>query len=199
MDENLSPSGSISNITVQWCIIAEGLNHSSHHKGAHGYGSLVRAVGGLSLHHNLWAHNNGRNPRLGDDYGKMPYPTFDVRNNVVYNYGEVCSGMTGDHLDVNYVANYIRPGPDSKRKRGVIVFTSTACARFYVSGNVVEGNEPTTKDNRLLFDRTEIKGRQLARIIHNVRRKDATRALISEGNSHFGWGGMPTTVCRNQV
>ena len=39
----------------------------------------------------------------------------------------------------------------------------------------------------------------LARIIHNVRRKDATRALISEGNSHFGWGGMPTTVCRNQV
>jgi cyclophilin family peptidyl-prolyl cis-trans isomerase len=39
----------------------------------------------------------------------------------------------------------------------------------------------------------------LTRIIHNVRRKDATRALISEGNSHFGWGGMPTTVCRNQV
>ena len=161
VDENLSPSGSISNITVQWCIIGEGLNHSIHHKGGHSYGSLVRAVGGLSLHHNLWAHNNGRNPRLGDDYGKLPYPTFDVRNNVVYNYGAVCSGMTGDHLDVNYVANYIRPGPDSKRKMGVIVFTSTADARYYVSGNVVEEKEAVTKDNGLLFDRTEYKGKKL--------------------------------------
>ncbi len=161
VDENLSPSGSISNITIQWCIIGEGLNHSIHHKGGHSYGSLVRAVGGLSLHHNLWAHNNGRNPRLGDDYGKLPYPTFDVRNNVVYNYGAVCSGMTGDHLDVNYVANYIRPGPDSKRKMGVIVFTSTADARYYVSGNVVEEKEVVTKDNGLLFDRTEYKGKKL--------------------------------------
>jgi len=85
VDENLSPSGSISNVTVQWCLIAEGLNHSIHHKGAHGYGSLVRAVGGLSLHHNLWAHNNARNPRLGENYHQPPYPTFDVRNNVIYN------------------------------------------------------------------------------------------------------------------
>ena len=161
VDENLSPSGSISNITIQWCIIGEGLNHSIHHKGGHSYGSLVRAVGGLSLHHNLWAHNNGRNPRLGDDYGKLPYPTFDVRNNVVYNYGAVCSGMTDDHLDVNYVANYIRPGPDSKRKMGVIVFTRTADARYYVSGNVVEEKEAVTKDNGLLFDRTEYKGKKL--------------------------------------
>ena len=161
VDENLSPSGSISNITVQWCIIAEGLNHSIHHKGAHSYGSLVRAVGGLSLHHNLWAHNNGRNPRLGDQYGKPPYPTFDVRNNVVYNYGAVCSGMTGDHLDVNYVANYIRPGPDSQRKRGVIVFTDTADAKYYVDGNVVEGNQLVTKENGALFDRTEFKGKKL--------------------------------------
>jgi hypothetical protein len=54
VDEALSPSGDISNITVQWCLIAEGLNKSVHKKGAHGYGSLVRASGGLTLHHNLW-------------------------------------------------------------------------------------------------------------------------------------------------
>jgi pectate lyase len=183
VDENLSPSGSISNITVQWCIIAEGLNRSIHHKGVHGYGSLVRAVGGLSLHHNLWANNNGRNPRLGDHYGKPPYPTFDVRNNVIYNYGAVCSGMTGDHLDVNYVANYICPGPDSQRKRGVIVFTDTADARYYVDGNVVDGNESVTSNNGLLFDRIDFKGKNLVTrqgkpfIVPEVRTVEAAEAF----------------------
>jgi pectate lyase len=161
VDENLSPSGSISNVTVQWCIIAEGLNHSVHHKGAHGYGSLVRAAGGVSLHHNLWAHNNARNPRLGENYQIPPYPTFDVRNNVIYNYGDLCSGMTGDHLSVNYVANYIRPGPNSNPKHGVIVFTDTADANYFVAENVVDGNATATQDNGNLFDRTECNGKKL--------------------------------------
>ncbi|MCJ7778274.1 MAG: hypothetical protein MUP16_08180, partial [Sedimentisphaerales bacterium] len=56
------------NLTVQWCMITESLNCSIHTKGCHGYGSLVR--GGFnnkySFHHNLYAHNNGRNPRPGN-------------------------------------------------------------------------------------------------------------------------------------
>lgn len=62
VDEDLSPSGAIRDVTVSWSIIAEGLDHSVHSKGAHGYGSLVRAIGGVTLHHNLWAHNASRNP-----------------------------------------------------------------------------------------------------------------------------------------
>ena len=111
VDETLSASGAIHDVTIQWSIIAEGLNRSVHAKGAHGYGSLVRAAGGVTLHHNLWAHNDSRNPRLGDNYGSAPFPTFDVRNNVIYDYGAIASGMTGDQLSANYVANYIRPGP----------------------------------------------------------------------------------------
>ena len=87
IDEALSLAGNVTNATVQWCLIAEGLNRSKHPKGAHGYGSLARANGLVSLHHNLWAHNDARNPRLGDNYGRPPYPTFDVRNNVIYDYG----------------------------------------------------------------------------------------------------------------
>ncbi len=164
VDEALSPSGGIRDVTVQWCIIAEGLNKSVHHKGPHGYGSLVRAVGGLTLHHNLWAHNTARNPRLGDNYGRPPFPLFDVRNNVMYDYGAVCSGLTGDILSVNYVGNYIRPGPSSNRTRGPIVFADTADAKYFVEGNIVEGRDDLSEDNRKLFDKTEIKGRRVVTV-----------------------------------
>src|SRR5437764_960866 len=68
VDECLSTSGGsanarVQNVTIQWCLIAEGLNHSIHTKGDHGYGSLARADGPVSWLHNLWAHNNSRNPR----------------------------------------------------------------------------------------------------------------------------------------
>jgi len=164
VDENLSPSGAVHDVTVQWSIIAEGLNHSVHSKGAHGYGSLVRAVGGVTLHHNLWAHNASRNPRLGDNYGNPPWPTFDVRNNVIYDYGDIASGMTGDHLSANYVANYIRPGPSSNTRRGPIVLTDTAAVDYFVEGNVVEGRDELTADNRKLFDRASLAGRTLVTI-----------------------------------
>jgi pectate lyase len=161
VDENLSASGAIHDVTIQWSIIAEGLNHSVHSKGAHGYGSLVRAVGGVTLHHNLWAHNDSRNPRLGDNYGNPPFPVFDVRNNVIYDYGAIASGMTGDHLSANYVGNYIRPGPSSNRTRGPIALTDTAAVDYYVQGNVVDGRDALTRDNAGLFDRRQVDGRAL--------------------------------------
>jgi beta-xylosidase/pectate lyase len=164
VDENLSPSGGNRNVTVQWCLIAEALNQSVHSKGAHGYGSLARSVGGVSFHHNLWAHNTARNPRLGDNYGAPPFPLFDVRNNVIYGYGEMASGMTGDRLSVNYVGNYIRPGPDSDRARGIIVFTDTADASYFVQGNVVDGRADWTADNTRLFDRVERDGKRLVAV-----------------------------------
>lgn len=155
IDEDLSPSGAVHDVTVQWCLIAEGLNRSIHSKGAHGYGSLVRSVGGLTMHHNLWAHNTERNPRLGDNYGRGPWPVFDIRNNVIYDYGKICSGLTGDHLSANYVGNYIRPGPSSNQKRGIIVPTATAVSlNYYLKGNVVEGHANWTANNLLLFDKT---------------------------------------------
>src|SRR5262249_5421423 len=54
VDEALSTAGDNQNVTIQWCIIAEGLNHSIHAKGNHGYGSLARANGAVSWYHNLW-------------------------------------------------------------------------------------------------------------------------------------------------
>src|SRR5438445_9503988 len=157
IDEALSLAGNVSNVTVQWCLIAEGLNHSKHSKGPHGYGSLSRANGPVTWHHNLWAHNNSRNPRLGDNYGRPPYPTFDVRNNVIYDYGRTCSGLTQGVLKVNYVGNYIRPGPSSKAKFPVHVGPPSDM-QFYIKDNIFEGNHKLTANNALFFDAMELEG-----------------------------------------
>jgi pectate lyase len=159
VDECLSTSGNDTDITVQWCLIAEPLNNSIHEKGAHGYGSLARANGRISWHHNLWAHCDSRSPRLGDNYGKAPFPTFDVRNNVVYDYGRICSGLTQGIFKANYVGNFIRPGPSSKAKFPIHLGDPSDLL-FYIKDNIFEGNDKLTKDNALFFDLVEIKGKR---------------------------------------
>lgn len=164
VDENLSPSGRIRNITVQWCISSEGLMHSIHPKGVHSYGSLTRGIGGITLHHNLWAHNNGRNPMIGDDYHRKPYPVFDVRNNVTYDYGYQCLGTVSDFLSANYVANYIKPGPSTNPDKKPISISYDADAKMYIAGNYIEGRPDLTGNNLQMFNITERKGRKLVTI-----------------------------------
>src|SRR5208282_5942661 len=61
-----------------------------------------------------------------------------------------------------------------------------------VSGRLKRQSSPGGK-------RLTRRGPRLARLFHDVRQEGAARALISEENSHFRWGGMPTTVCRSQL
>jgi pectate lyase len=164
VDECLSTSGNDTDITVQWCLIAEPLNNSIHQKGAHGYGSLARANGRVSWHHNLWAHCDSRSPRLGDNYGKAPYPVFDVRNNVVYDYGRICSGLTQGIFKANYVGNFIRPGPSSIAKFPIHLGDPSDLV-FFIKDNIFEGNEKLTEDNALFFDLVEIKGKRQVRTV----------------------------------
>jgi acetyl esterase/lipase/pectate lyase len=159
IDEALSLAGDVADVTVQWCLIGEALRRSKHAKGAHGYGSLSRASGAVSWHHNLWAHNDSRNPRLGDNYNNPPYPTFDVRNNVMYDYGSTCSGLTQGQLKVNYVANYIKRGPSSTATHPISV-GGPSDMYFYIRDNQVDGNEALTADNSKFFNKVEIDGKR---------------------------------------
>jgi pectate lyase len=159
IDESLSLAGNVSHVTVQWSLIGEALKHSKHAKGDHGYGSLSRANGPVTWHHNLWVHNDARNPRLGDDYGRPPYPTFDVRNNVIYDYGEICSGLTQGVLKVNYVGNYIRPGPSSKATTPIRV-GAPSDLQFYIRDNIFEANAALTGDNAQFFNPVIIDGKR---------------------------------------
>ena len=103
-------------VTVQWSIVSEALNRSLHSKGDHGYGSLIRGAYGdrVTIHHNLYAHNRGRNPRPGNYTSYKQDPTgllVDFRNNVVYNWGGGSAGNNEDSDTItkyNFVGNYYK-------------------------------------------------------------------------------------------
>lgn len=166
IDECLSISGNNANCTVQWCLIGESLNQSKHTKGKHGYGSLSRANGPITWHHNLWLHNDARNPRLGDNYGRGPtFPTFDVRNNVIYNYGGTASGLTQGKLLINYVANTVIAGPSSTAKTPIHIGNKPIDSdiTFYLRDNVFVGHDDFTQDNAKFIDELVIDGKTQAR------------------------------------
>lgn len=149
------------NTTVQWCIIGESLRNSVHGKGAHGYGGIWGGKN-ASFHHNLLAHHDSRNPRLGEEAGKAFAKTdrVDLRNNVIYNWGSN-STYGGEAMNVNIVNCYYKPGPATKTnglsKQGRIVSIDKnkikgtevydTWGKFYVSGNYVEGVSAATTDN----------------------------------------------------
>jgi pectate lyase len=137
-DETLSVSGAgQTNITVQWCMITESLNESHHRKGAHGYGTLLRTDGNVTFHHNLYAHHRTRCPRPGT-YGDKPGLLLDFRNNVIYNWVSPAGYSAEDPVRMNYIANYLKPGPSTSDRTHAFSIGGTA-TRMFVSANVVEG------------------------------------------------------------
>ena len=149
VDETLSAStsGNLGDLTVQWCIISESLDDSSHHKGAHGYGSLIRGGwgNGYTFHHNLYAHHHARLPRPGNYNDRTRDPDgliLDFRNNVIYNWGGDAAGYHSDGSNgvdsitrMNFVGNYYQSGADSD---GTLAFSErTPSAQAYFAGNAM--------------------------------------------------------------
>ena len=150
-DEVLSVSGAgQTNITVQWCMITESMNESHHKKGAHGYGTLLRTDGNVTFHHNLYAHHRTRCPRPGT-YGEDPGLLLDFRNNVIYNWIAPAGYSAADPVRMNYVANYLKPGPSTTDRDHAFSIGGEATAMF-VADNVVEGVDAAGEDNWRLIN-----------------------------------------------
>lgn len=144
------------NTTVQWCVISESLRNSVHGKGAHGYGGIWGGKN-ASFHHNLLAHHDSRNPRLGEKAGDAFALTdlVDLRNNVVYNWkSNSCYG--GEAMNVNIVNCYYKPGPATAKKERIISIDKNKTSgtaiydvwgKFYIDGNYLEGSARATDDN----------------------------------------------------
>lgn len=153
-------------LTVQNSIVHEGLYNSGHKKGARGYGSQW---GGspATYYRNLLADNMSRSPRINGARGEDYVVFMEYINNVNYNFGKsnACyggentaditsyNGMNSGH-ECNFIGNYYKPGPATKSnplffqssyaRSGA---TSWGPAKWYVNGNVMEGNDAKSKDN----------------------------------------------------
>ncbi|MCH4551670.1 pectate lyase family protein [Aestuariibaculum lutulentum] len=144
IDESFSSRGA-HHITLQRTLISEALNVAGHDKyeagKMHGYAATIGGDIG-SFHHNLLAHNYGRNWSMGGGLNGDGYYSgrLDIRNNVVYNWGHRTTD--GGANEVNFVNNYYKPGAATD-----IFVALTAdhegvgkgSQRYYFEGNVMPG------------------------------------------------------------
>ncbi|WNH09441.1 pectate lyase family protein [Thalassobellus suaedae] len=164
IDESFSSRGA-HNITLQRTLISEALNVAGHDKyeegKMHGYAATIGGDIG-SFHHNLLAHNYGRNWSMGGGLNGDGYYSgrLDIRNNVVYNWGHRTTD--GGANEVNFVNNYYKPGASTD-----IFFALTAdhegvgkgSQRYFFEGNVMSGHFNET--NQELGRRSKIKNNEI--------------------------------------
>ncbi|MBR1878098.1 MAG: pectate lyase [Paludibacteraceae bacterium] len=157
-------------ITVQYCIVHEGLNNSGHPKGARGYGCQW---GGspATYHHNLLVNNEKRSCRFNGAQSNDWVVYLDYINNVVYNYGAGSNGCYGGENtaklaegeynglnsahECNFINNYYKPGPNTTNSTKLFFMssvarsgaTSWAPAQWFVDGNIMEGYAAINADN----------------------------------------------------
>lgn len=144
IDESFSSRGA-HHISLQRTLISEALNVAGHDKYPAGkmHGYLATIGGDIgSFHHNLLAHNYGRNWSIGGGLNGDGYYTgrLDIRNNVVYNWGQRTTD--GGANEVNFVNNYYKPGASTKifvalnaQHEGV----GKGMQRYFFDGNVMPG------------------------------------------------------------
>lgn len=113
-DETIDLWARSTNITIQWCTLEESsltgkLDHTGQGGGGHFYGLISGGRSNrISVHHNLFAHHENRNPCFGSG-------PADFRNNIVYNFraGFVHHGNYIGTPGFNFIANYYESGPST--------------------------------------------------------------------------------------
>lgn len=143
IDENLStvvdedkPFG-VRDITIQWSIISEGLHDSIHlDEGAtetdpHSMGAIL-GVGGenMTLHHNIFANNWARNPRISG------VRNVEVINNVIHGWGNAAMETSKDLNVAHILNNYFQASEDSREYEIVLSDNTGPESQFFINGNI---------------------------------------------------------------
>ena len=128
------------NMTLQWLIYSEGLNHSLHGDGEHAMATSLRdPVGNTTVHPNIYSTSRSRHPTIGSGIPPGdPQSIVDFRNNVNYNWK---TGMNLGGVQLNVINNTFLPGPstpDWDSRPMQIKDRETDKARGYAAGNVFQ-------------------------------------------------------------
>lgn len=186
-DEVLSTFNDAHDITLQWNIISEGLDCSTHteqgQRQCHSMGLLLGSNGShnISIHHNLFAHNRRRNPLVKNS------GITDVVNNVIYNPGFGKSSFaptqvmgTYGKVQVNYVGNYFQPGKDT-RTADWLIDTKDEPVQIYASENRVPRSLIYTQAQKWL-----VKCRHSAPAITTTSAEVAYQQVLQQAGAAFG-------------
>ena len=142
IDENVSTYGSVKNVTVENCLIAEALHDSIHPKGPHSMGVLVgEGARGIVFRNNLLAANRDRNIRWKfNTHGEMI-------NNLIYGWGGTSSWNTTNISDVSnediptyldVIGNHYIPGPDGLQTAYAVYSQNTPSnSKVFLQDNIV--------------------------------------------------------------
>ena len=155
-DETVSGRGAL-NVSFQYSIISEALGIAGHKNYAdgtnHGYAATIDGRIG-SWHHNLLVNCAGRNWSMGGgmDGQNRPIGGLDLFNNVCYNWNRRTTD--GNCHAVNFVNNYYKMGPDTRK---TILFTQDfedainpeGINQAYISGNIRENKNHTLTNDAL--------------------------------------------------
>jgi len=149
VDETVTFSGGVTNTTIQWSIISEGLSHAGHPKGEHSKGLMISGKyiypNSISGHHNYIAHNRARSPMLASPADVDT--RVDWVNNITYNWHGGLAPTSAGAAKVNWDNNYARRGANSNDYSFEVImgdFNTDPNPQIYVYGNI--GSTRLTQD-----------------------------------------------------
>lgn len=155
-DDNMEIAGGIKDISVQYTILSEGQSYGHAATGIF-IGGLrnIESMTDISIHHNLFANSQNRNPLFKVASG-------DVVSNLIYNWSWWATGISGGMV-VDIINNKYKAGPNLKQKgrnRGEILikdFDNThktpgatgidKKASVFLSGNIGPHNDDSRRDS----------------------------------------------------
>lgn len=143
IDENLSsyidPNKFFTahDITVQWSVISEGLYNSIHlDEGAtvtdpHSMGAIMGQDGAnLTIHHNIFAHNWARNPRISGMVNS------EIINNVIYGWKNAGVEINQDKNITHVLNNYFKAVSNSRPREIDLSDPMHPESQVYIDGNL---------------------------------------------------------------
>jgi len=197
-DEVLETWYKVYDTTIQWSIVSEGLDCSTHSKGCHSKGLMVggyadseskNALGSedISVHHNLFAHNGERNPLI------QTSGLVDVVNNVAYDpFGTFMYVYMKSNsiVPVNFIGNFYKYGPEtSSGKYEIKTYDDGGQgADLYVEGNIGPHRTADSQTQSLVVDSGSrgflTTARHAAPLVTSTSATDAyAQVLAAAGNS----------------